>query len=235
MAPALRQLLLSYNNLTGPLPQEWGSFSALEELVLDHNALTGELPASWKGMRGLVAPLYVSFNRLTGRLPPEWGCGGMSPNADIYIDGNPGITGSVPKEWACFRGFVAVGPNITGCVPDQLQYSMYVYNDQGFAGDNTPCSVIDPEVQALVDLKALLAKAVRGTAAAKAVLPSWDVESRSETPSPGLVPPAYCRNWQGVKCNQLNEVIDGHMQLASSIDTAAVISVFSAHTYQCCL
>jgi hypothetical protein len=91
----------------------------------------------------------------------------------------------VPKEWACFKGFVAVGPKITGCIPDQLQYSLYVYNEEGIGGENVPCSVNDPEVQALVDLKELLVKAAGSGAAGKVVLPSWDVEGRSETPSPG--------------------------------------------------
>jgi hypothetical protein len=70
-------------------------------------------------------------------------------------------------------------------MPDQLQHSLYVYNDQGDARDNVPCSVNDPEVQALVALKDVFLKAVGSATAAKAVLPSWDVDSRSDTPSPG--------------------------------------------------
>ncbi|KAL4447322.1 hypothetical protein ABPG77_007355 [Micractinium sp. CCAP 211/92] len=48
--PALRELLLSYNDLTGSLPAEWAGASAFPSLTamdLEHNQLSGQLGAEW--------------------------------------------------------------------------------------------------------------------------------------------------------------------------------------------
>ena len=43
----LRDLVLSGNQLTGPVPTWLGSLANLEELYLWDNKLTGEIPSDW--------------------------------------------------------------------------------------------------------------------------------------------------------------------------------------------
>ncbi len=48
--PELRELDLSYNELTGEIPAEITDAKSLQEFKVDYNRLTGELPAGLGGM-----------------------------------------------------------------------------------------------------------------------------------------------------------------------------------------
>lgn len=54
--PAIRgQVLdLSYNQLSGPLPESWSRMAFLSSLILRRNALTGTLPAAWAAQNQLL-------------------------------------------------------------------------------------------------------------------------------------------------------------------------------------
>lgn len=65
---------LSYNNLSGPLPNDIGSnFNSLKQLYLDHNRLTGTIPESFTEISfGRIYVLTLNDNMLTGGLPTDW-------------------------------------------------------------------------------------------------------------------------------------------------------------------
>ncbi|KAL6273064.1 hypothetical protein ACE6H2_023756 [Prunus campanulata] len=66
-------LELSYNNLTGSIPNSLSQFSNLDTLHLDRNKLTALLacpiPKSFGEFHGSVLALYLSHNQLSGKIP----------------------------------------------------------------------------------------------------------------------------------------------------------------------
>lgn len=65
---------LSFNNLRGTLPEEFGTiFTSLRQLYLDHNQFSGTIPQSY-GMAGSgsLLTLFLNNNLLTGGLPTVW-------------------------------------------------------------------------------------------------------------------------------------------------------------------
>lgn len=66
----LCELDLSYNHLTGPLPQDIDDPVALCEINFSHNVLTGSIPIEFKSLLRL-RKLNLSHNALAGEIPPE--------------------------------------------------------------------------------------------------------------------------------------------------------------------
>lgn len=99
---SLQELSLEYNKLRGSLPPEWGSgLSRLEKLTLNTNALEGVIPSSWgNGMTGLRYVYLYGNKGLQGCLPRVW-------RARL----NPGAVASV-QYWVFdgtrLQGFCAV-------------------------------------------------------------------------------------------------------------------------------
>ena len=82
--PALVELDLSHNSITGILPSSWSASNSLPQLrtlELTDNLLAGELPSSW-GYQSQSFPslevLDVALNNLNGTLPAAW-CGAGFP------------------------------------------------------------------------------------------------------------------------------------------------------------
>jgi len=65
----LRVLLLNDNKFSGPLPRSLAKLAKLERCVLSWNALTGIVPSALGALRRLRV-LYLCGNRLTGLVPP---------------------------------------------------------------------------------------------------------------------------------------------------------------------
>eukprot|EP00884_Botryococcus_braunii_P001757 jgi/Botrbrau1/11582/Bobra.247_1s0003.1 len=88
-------LCLSFRNLNGRLPGEWGALSQLRFLDMPFNGLQGSLPSQW-GQLKRVTHLTLTSNSLSGTLPAEWR--GMENLKSLYI-GNNSFVGSLPREW----------------------------------------------------------------------------------------------------------------------------------------
>ena len=87
-------LLLSDNELTGPIPAELGDLSNLEWLWLSGNELTGPIPA-WLGDLSNLEWLNLGDNQLTGPIPAE--LGDLSNLQNLWLSRNQ-LTGPIPAE-----------------------------------------------------------------------------------------------------------------------------------------
>lgn len=67
MKPGAIHTWLWGNQLTGPIPTEFGSLTNLTELLLFSNQLTGAIPAEL----GNLTSLRLGGNQLSGPVPPE--------------------------------------------------------------------------------------------------------------------------------------------------------------------
>ena len=90
----VRSLVLTENNLTGPIPPEIAKLDELVELRLEINLLEGPLPPETGELRSLVW-LGLYDNRLEGPLPPE--IGRIEPLEIMDLSYND-FTGSIPRE-----------------------------------------------------------------------------------------------------------------------------------------
>lgn len=157
----LTKLQISGSKAQGSLPAEWGQWPALTFLDLSGNELTGTLPASWKAMKS-VRTLNIANNLLQGTLPSVWGYGGIARASELHIDGNQGLTGTIPATWSMFKGAIyASNTGLAGCLPDKLMTSVF------WDTASIPCSDGSSELADLVKLRNLLDPS-------GLVLRSWD-------------------------------------------------------------
>lgn len=89
----LEYLDLSYNALSGGIPEELGDMAALQVLDLARNDLTGEIPASLGRLRDLGV-FDVSRNRLSGGIPSSFS--NLSFLVQIDVSDN-NLTGEIPQ------------------------------------------------------------------------------------------------------------------------------------------
>ncbi|XP_062205667.1 brassinosteroid LRR receptor kinase BRL2-like [Phragmites australis] len=89
----LEYLDLSYNALSGSIPQEFGDMVVLQVLDLARNNLTGEIPASLGRLRNLGV-FDVSHNGLTGGIPYSFS--NLSFLVQIDVSDN-NLTGEIPQ------------------------------------------------------------------------------------------------------------------------------------------
>ena len=92
----LKILDLDYNeNLTGPIPSEFGGLISLARLRLNNCNLTGSIPIEIGNLSNLTH-LYLNNNSLTGNIPSE--LGNLSNLVWLYLYTNP-LSGPIPKEF----------------------------------------------------------------------------------------------------------------------------------------
>ncbi|PON88860.1 Leucine-rich repeat receptor kinase [Trema orientale] len=84
---------LSYNSLSGTIPQKLGVMDYLQVLNLGHNKLTGNIPDSLGGLRA-VGVLDLSHNNLEGLVPGSLAT--LSFLSDLDVSNN-NLSGAIPS------------------------------------------------------------------------------------------------------------------------------------------
>ena len=112
-------VVLSNNDLTGPIPPELGSLAALQVLYVENNNLTGEIPPELGNLTALRY-LNVSNNRLTGPIPRE--LGSLTTLQDLQLFSND-LMGPIPPELGnltALRSLNVYNNDLMGPIPPEL-------------------------------------------------------------------------------------------------------------------
>ncbi|CAL4968240.1 unnamed protein product [Urochloa decumbens] len=114
-----KALLLSNNNLSGPLPANLG-LSKLSYLALANNKLSGPIPSSISHLQDSLFEVLLLNNQLSGCLPHELG---MLHKATVIDAGKNQLTGPILPSFSCLASVeqLNLGENrLYGQVPDAL-------------------------------------------------------------------------------------------------------------------
>ncbi|XP_044473876.1 receptor-like protein kinase BRI1-like 3 [Mangifera indica] len=84
---------LSYNSLTGNIPESIGSLSYLQVLNLGHNRLTGNIPYSFGDLKA-IGVMDLSHNHFQGPIPGS--LGSLSFLSDLDVSNN-NLSGPIPS------------------------------------------------------------------------------------------------------------------------------------------
>lgn len=97
-----------------------GKAPALKELHLTANELTGDIPEDFFELADTLERLYIAYNSLSGTLSTEFGK--MTKLEDFYAYDNE-FTGSIPSEIASIKSltnFVVAENKLSGTIPEEF-------------------------------------------------------------------------------------------------------------------
>lgn len=120
----VKELLLSGNDLAGPLPPELGGLAGLTRLELQGNRLTGALPPELGELSNLEG-LILDGNELEGPLPQE--LGGLSRLRRLSVAHNPALSGPLPAaltELGRLEALLADGTSL--CAPPDAGFQAWL-------------------------------------------------------------------------------------------------------------
>ncbi len=115
----LQYLMLDSNQLSGSIPTELGNLTQLKYLLLCYNQLTGSIPSS---LGNLTQMTYFnqSVNQLSGQIPPELG---QMTQANIFNISSNQLTGTIPVELGnltSVTSFNLSSNQLSGAIPSSL-------------------------------------------------------------------------------------------------------------------
>lgn len=118
-------LHLTWNNLSGSIPESLGSLSKLQSLLLYQNSLSGPIPDSLGSLRVLYT-LDLSNNELSGPIPSSLG---SSSNLRSINLSNNNLTGPIPESFVSFtflKTLFLYQNNLSGPIPEFLSSLAYL-------------------------------------------------------------------------------------------------------------
>jgi hypothetical protein len=119
MLVSLQYLILENCNLSGPIPAELGQLDALVGLFLSGNQLTGHIPTELSRLKALTV-LGLGYNELTGPIPAV--LGQLSALTHLFLDDNQ-LTGLIPAELGQLEALSTLylaDNQLTGPIPAEL-------------------------------------------------------------------------------------------------------------------
>ena len=130
---------LSFNQLSGPIPGDLGNLTNLTDLWLGNNRLSGPIPPELGNLANLVH-LYLYTNQLSGRVPSE--LGDLVNLVELYLDDNTALTGPLPPTLTRLSRLALLG--ISGsalCAPADATFQAWLA-PLDFQGDT--CAAPEP-------------------------------------------------------------------------------------------
>ncbi|KFK32108.1 hypothetical protein AALP_AA6G199700 [Arabis alpina] len=114
---------LSINNLSGPIPLQFGQLSKLNYLNMSRNNITGPIPATIGNLKDLRF-LNLQQNSLTGSIPPE--LGDLVSMVDLRLNQNK-LTGPIPDSFGNLTNLEFLylrRNNLSGQIPPSIAYPL---------------------------------------------------------------------------------------------------------------
>ncbi|GER30525.1 leucine rich repeat receptor kinase [Striga asiatica] len=121
LTPALTDLYLNFNNLTGAIPPEIGKMASLQVLQLSYNQLTGNMPTQMRSLKNLNF-LALESNRLTGHIPSD--LGNLRSLKSLHFGSNQ-LSGQIPYTLANNTSLELLdvkNNKLSGLIPPEKKY-----------------------------------------------------------------------------------------------------------------
>lgn len=156
LPPSIQILDLQNNKYTGNLPTAYSSLSNLQQLNLSYNQLSGNIP-DFTGATSLQS-LYLSDNSFTGSIPASLWASTTISNIDLRnnkLSGNIVIT-----TWGADRYSIDLSSNqLTGTIPLEFKNVSYLYLSSnqftGFSPNSTDFATGMGVIFLAVDINAM--------------------------------------------------------------------------------